>query len=104
MSREQVAAVRGLKRSHALPADVELAPVYDQAELVDESLTSVRDAILIGIALSLIVIALALRDVRAGLIAAIPVPLTLLGTFAVVFMNLIVDVAYAFLDPRVRYG
>ncbi|HET7502258.1 MAG TPA: efflux RND transporter permease subunit [Kofleriaceae bacterium] len=77
------AAVRALVRSHALPADVELAPVYDQAELVDESLTSVRDAILIGIALSLIVIALALRDVRAGLIAAIPVPLTLLGTFAV---------------------
>jgi len=78
-----VAQVRALLRSHALPADVELRPVYDQAELVDESLTSVRDAILIGIALSLIVIALALGDVRAGLVAAIPVPLTLLGTFAV---------------------
>lgn len=77
------AALRGLARSHALPADVVLEPVYDQAELVDQSLTSVRDAILIGIALSLIVIALALRDVRAGVIAAIPVPLTLLGTFAV---------------------
>ena len=58
-------------------------PVYDQAELVDESMASVRDAILIGIALSLIVIALALRDLRAGLIAALPVPITLLGTFAV---------------------
>jgi peptide/nickel transport system permease protein len=28
----------------------------------------------------------------------------LLGTFAVVFMNLLVDIVYAFLDPRVRYG
>ncbi len=28
----------------------------------------------------------------------------LLGTFAVVLMNLIVDIVYAFLDPRVRYG
>jgi peptide/nickel transport system permease protein len=28
----------------------------------------------------------------------------LVGTFAVVMMNLIVDVVYAFLDPRVRYG
>ena len=27
----------------------------------------------------------------------------LVGTFAVVLMNLLVDVAYAFLDPRVRY-
>jgi peptide/nickel transport system permease protein len=28
----------------------------------------------------------------------------LMATFAVVMMNLIVDIAYAFLDPRVRYG
>ena len=48
-----IAQIRGLQRSRALPADVELRPVYDHAELVDESLTSVRDAILIGIALSL---------------------------------------------------
>jgi ABC-type dipeptide/oligopeptide/nickel transport system permease component len=27
----------------------------------------------------------------------------LVGTFAVVIMNLLVDIAYAFLDPRVRY-
>jgi peptide/nickel transport system permease protein len=28
----------------------------------------------------------------------------LVGTFAVVFMNLVVDIVYAFLDPRVRYA
>src|SRR5207342_457812 len=28
----------------------------------------------------------------------------LVGTFAVVIMNLLVDIAYAFLDPRVRYA
>jgi len=28
----------------------------------------------------------------------------LIGTFAVVIMNLLVDIAYAFLDPRVRYA
>lgn len=75
--------VAALHSSHALPPDVQLSPVYDQATLVEESLASVRDAILIGIALSLIVIAFALRDLRAGLIAALPVPITLLGTFAV---------------------
>ena len=75
--------VVALRASHTLPSDVVLSPVYDQAELVTESLASVRDAILIGIVLSLLVIALALRDWRAGLIAALPVPLTLLGTFAV---------------------
>jgi len=76
-------AVAELRRTHALPADVALSPVYDQAELVDESLVGVRDAILIGIGLSLLVIALSLRDPRAGVIAALPVPITLLGTFAI---------------------
>jgi CzcA family heavy metal efflux pump len=76
-------AVSQLRAAHVLPADIDIAPVYDQAALVDDSLASVRDAILIGVALALVVIALALRDWRAGLIAAVPVPLTLLGTFAV---------------------
>ncbi|MEO8705441.1 MAG: efflux RND transporter permease subunit [Kofleriaceae bacterium] len=79
-------AAARLRATHALPADIALVPVYDQAELVTESMTSVRDAILIGIALSLLVIAVSLRDWRAGLIAAVPVPITLLGTFA--FMRL----------------
>jgi CzcA family heavy metal efflux pump len=80
------AVVEGVKDAAAhlrLPPDVVLEPVYDQAELVDDSMASVRDAILIGIALSLLVIAVSLRDWRAGLVAALPVPLTLLGTFAV---------------------
>jgi len=77
------AAVAGLRAKHALPPDVELEPVYDQRELVHESMRGVRDAILIGIVLSLLVIALALRDLRAGVIAALPVPITLLATFAV---------------------
>jgi multidrug efflux pump subunit AcrB len=76
-------ALATLRKSHTLPADVDVVPVYDQASLVDESLASVRDAIVLGIVLSLIVIALSLRDWRAGLIAALPVPVTLLGTFAV---------------------
>jgi multidrug efflux pump subunit AcrB len=65
----------------ALPKGVELTPVYDQAELVDESIRSVRDAILIGIGLCVVVIALSLRDLRAGLAAAVAVPLTLGATF-----------------------
>lgn len=78
-----VAGVLGALAKLPLPSDIEVVPVYDQAELVDESLTSVRDAILIGIVLALGVIALALRNLRAGLVAALPVPVTLLGTFAV---------------------
>ncbi|MCA9679264.1 MAG: efflux RND transporter permease subunit, partial [Myxococcales bacterium] len=76
------AAVAELTASGALPAGVRIEPVYDQAALVVESMASVRDAILVGVVLSLLVIGLFLRDVRAGLVAAVPVPLTLLSTFA----------------------
>jgi ABC-type dipeptide/oligopeptide/nickel transport system permease component len=31
------------------------------------------------------------------------VGVVMLGAIAVVFMNLIVDILYAFIDPRVRY-
>jgi CzcA family heavy metal efflux pump len=67
--------------SASLPAGVTLTPVYDQARLVHESMASVRDAILVGIVLCAVVIAIFLRDVRAGLLAGLTVPLTLAVTF-----------------------
>jgi CzcA family heavy metal efflux pump len=63
------------------PAGLTVAPVYDQASLVDEAMRSVRDAILLGIGLCVAVIALFLRDLRGGLVAALAVPLTLGTTF-----------------------
>jgi multidrug efflux pump subunit AcrB len=67
-----------------LPPGVKLTAVYDQAQLVDESMRSVRDAILMGILLCVGVIALFLHNLRAGLVAALAVPLTLGMSFLVV--------------------
>jgi CzcA family heavy metal efflux pump len=67
--------------ARAFPSGVHAVVVYDQAELVDDSLRSIRDAILIGIALCVAVISLFLRDLRGGLVAALAVPLTLGITF-----------------------
>ena len=80
---EVVANVEAVARQVAasLPSGVELTPVYDQAELVRDSIRSVRDAILMGIALCVAVIALFLRDLRAGFAASLSVPLTLGATF-----------------------
>jgi CzcA family heavy metal efflux pump len=85
---EVVAAVRKVvgELTSALPRGVRLAPVYDQALLVGESMRSVRDAIVVGIALCVVVVALFLRDLRAGLIAAAAVPLTLGMTFVPISM------------------
>ena len=61
----------------SLPPGVTIRPVYDQASLVHESMASVRDAIVLGILLCAAVIALFLRDLRSGVLAALSVPVTL---------------------------
>jgi CzcA family heavy metal efflux pump len=75
-----IAAAKTLGPS--LPAGATLTPVYDQARLVHESMASVRDAILLGILLCAAVVAAFLRDLRAGILAGVCVPLTLAVTFA----------------------
>lgn len=60
-----------------LPPGVHLVPVYDQASLVRDAVASVRDAMLIGAALAVIVLLLFLRHLRITAISAASIPLTL---------------------------
>ena len=61
------------------------ASVYDLAEFVSDSIASVRDAILIGGFLAVVVLIVFLRDLRLTLIAATTLPLAVVPTF--VFMQ-----------------
>lgn len=54
----------------SLPADMELKPLYDRAELVDQVIGTVRENLLAAAALVLAVLMLFLRDLRAALIVA----------------------------------
>ena len=64
-----------------LPSDVEIGSFYDQSVLVREAIGSVRDAVLIGAALSIFVLLIFLRDLRATVVTALIIPITLLITF-----------------------
>jgi CzcA family heavy metal efflux pump len=66
-----------------LPAGVSIAPFYDQSQIVRDSITSVRDAILIGLILSCIVLFFFLRDWRTALIAGLVIPVTVAITILV---------------------
>ncbi|MEI6739676.1 MAG: efflux RND transporter permease subunit [Gemmatimonadaceae bacterium] len=63
-----------------LPAGVRIVPVYDQAELVRDAVAAVRDAMLIGAVLAVIVLLLFLQQWRITAISASAIPLTLLIT------------------------
>jgi CzcA family heavy metal efflux pump len=69
--------------SPTLPPGVHLEPFYDQSTIVHDSIVSVRDAVLIGIVLSSIVLVLFLRDWGTSVVAGLVIPVTLLVTFIV---------------------
>jgi CzcA family heavy metal efflux pump len=70
-----------------LPPGVHLEPFYDQSTIVHDSISSVRDAVLIGILLSSIILVLFLRDWGTSLVAGLVIPITLLVTFIVLKMT-----------------
>jgi multidrug efflux pump subunit AcrB len=65
----------------ALPKGIELRPFYDQSELVNDSIGSVRDAILIGLVLASLIMVLFLRDWGTSLVAGLVIPATVAVTF-----------------------
>src|ERR1700682_2885642 len=67
----------------SLPPGVNLQPFYDQSTIVHDSISSVRDAVLLGLLLSSIILVLFLRDWGTSLVAALVIPATLLFTFVV---------------------
>jgi CzcA family heavy metal efflux pump len=70
-------SVASLARSLPLPPGVRLKPVYDQASLVRDAVASVRDAMLVGAALAVIVLLLFLRHARITAISASAIPITM---------------------------
>jgi multidrug efflux pump subunit AcrB/outer membrane protein TolC len=68
----RLAAIRG-----ALPADVSVVKYWDQTRLIVDSQRSLRDAILLGALLAIVVIHLFLRSIRMTLVAAAIIPLAL---------------------------
>jgi CzcA family heavy metal efflux pump len=69
-----------------LPADVKLSVFYDESILVRASIRGVLESIVIGLALSVLILALFLRSWRSTLVAALVIPVATL--MAVVFMRL----------------
>ena len=69
-----------------LPPGVHLEPFYDQSQLVRESISSVRDAILIGLILACIILFLFLHDWRSSVVAGLVIPVTVAVTILVLWM------------------
>jgi hydrophobe/amphiphile efflux-1 (HAE1) family protein len=69
--------------ARALPAGLRLTKTYDLAEFVATAIANVRDAILIGSFLAVVVLLAFLRNWRLTLVASVTLPLTVMTTFLV---------------------
>jgi HAE1 family hydrophobic/amphiphilic exporter-1 len=69
-----------------LPASVELKVLNDRSEPVRESVHDVQLTLLLSIVLVVMVIFLFLRRVAATIIPAIAIPISIIGTFAVMYL------------------
>jgi CzcA family heavy metal efflux pump len=83
LSNEMFTKVEQLK--HILPAGVSIKPYYVQADFVNESVKSVRDSLLIGLALAILVAIIFLRSIKASATILITIPVTLCLTVIVLY-------------------
>jgi len=83
LSNEMFTKVEQLKR--ILPAGVSIKPYYVQADFVNASIKSVRDSLLIGLALAILVAIIFLRSVKASATILITIPVTLCLTIIVLY-------------------
>ncbi len=80
------AAVDGVKReveklASVLPKGVRIVPVYDRTELIESAIGTVEKALVEAVVLVLIVLVIMLGNVRAALITALILPLSVMSTF-----------------------
>ena len=70
----------------SLPLSIEVLPLTDRTVTIRASVRDVQFELLLAVALVVMVIFLFLRNISATLIPAIAVPLSLVGTFAVMYL------------------
>jgi hydrophobic/amphiphilic exporter-1 (mainly G- bacteria), HAE1 family len=75
-----------------LPPSITLTDIYDRAALIQESVNDVKSTLFLAICLVVMVIFIFLRNLSATVIPSIALPMSIAGTFAVMYLlNYTVD-------------
>ncbi|MGA2510307.1 MAG: efflux RND transporter permease subunit, partial [Candidatus Acidiferrales bacterium] len=86
-----VEVVQGVKKilpqfQAILPPSVTMTEIYDRSALITESVNDVKFTLLLAICLVVLVIFLFLRNLSATVIPSIALPMSIFGTFAVMYL------------------
>jgi HAE1 family hydrophobic/amphiphilic exporter-1 len=83
LSKNVQARLKELEKN--LPDGTEVRVVYDQSTFISAAIGEVKNAALIGGLLAILVLYAFLRDARATLISGIAIPVSVLGTFVLMY-------------------
>jgi HAE1 family hydrophobic/amphiphilic exporter-1 len=75
------------KLSESLPDDIELVKIYDQSTFISSAVSDVRLAAVLGGLIAIFVLYGFLRDARATTIVSIAIPVSVIGTFLLMYTN-----------------
>jgi len=86
-----VAVAKGVKTlleslRREIPPSVEIHTLYDRSESIEESVTDVKFTLMLTLFLVIMVIFVFLRNVSATVIPSLALPMSLIGTFAVMYL------------------
>jgi cobalt-zinc-cadmium resistance protein CzcA len=79
--------VHDLNTSNIFPKGVKIVPYYDRTQLVDATLHTVFENLGVGMALVFVVLMFFLGDLRTAIIAAVNIPLAMLGANIVLYLT-----------------
>lgn len=74
-------------RKEVLPPDVIIKPTFQQAEYVQEAINTVRKSLVLGGALAVVILLIFLQDVPPTFIIALSIPLSVMLTFVLMFLQ-----------------
>jgi HAE1 family hydrophobic/amphiphilic exporter-1 len=71
----------------SLPEDIELIKIYDQSRFISSAVDDVKSAAILGGLIAIIVLYGFLRDARATTIIGVAIPVSVIGTFLLMYIN-----------------
>src|ERR1700689_5299460 len=86
-----VEVVKGVRRilpqfQAILPPSILMTEIYDRSALIQESVNDVKSTLFLAICLVILVIFLFLRNLSATIIPSLALPMSIMGTFAVMYL------------------
>jgi hydrophobic/amphiphilic exporter-1 (mainly G- bacteria), HAE1 family len=79
------ATVERLNRDLLRPRGLEMFQVFDQTEYIESSISLVRQSLLVGGTLAILVLLLFLRSVTSTFVVAVAIPISIVGSFLAMF-------------------